>query len=146
MSANRTRAVALVLLLGATNALPSCIASNLLDTNLRMPEAKAEEREWVPALPADLEGQFESTKITGEAAGSVLKIYYYFAGDGRFTGAALVVGESGPTFQVLEGRWSLVEGKLSLGPDSEPATLQKSGDLLRLMTTEGSVVLRRVMQ
>lgn len=146
MCASRTRAMALLLLLGATTALPSCIASSLLDANLRMVEVKTEEREWTPALAADLEGQFESTKITGEAAGSVLKIYYYFSGDGRFTGAALVVGGSGPTFQVLDGRWSLSEGKLSLGPDSEPAVLHKSGDLLRLMTTQGCVVLKRVTQ
>ena len=72
------------------------------------------------------------------------KIYYYFAADGRFTGAALIVGTLGPTFQVLEGRWALSEGKLSLGPDSEPATVHKSGDLLRLTTVDGRVVLKRV--
>jgi len=129
---------------GATSMLVSCIASNLLDSNQRMLQTEAVDREWSSPSSADIEGQFESTEITGEAAGSVLKIYYYFAADGRFTGAALVIGTSGPTFQVLEGHWDLNGDKLSLGPDSEPATVHKSGNLLRLTTVDGRVVLKRV--
>lgn len=138
------RVVMAGLVISAGTMLPSCIASNLLDSNQRMLQPTPVEREWNPPSPTDVEGQFESVQITGEVAGSVLKIYYYFAPDGRFSGAALVVGASGPTFQVLEGRWTLSDGKLSLGPDSEPADLHKSGDALRLTTTDGCVVLKRV--
>jgi len=134
------------LVLASSTMLASCIGSSLIDTNQRMLQLEPVQREWSLPSPQDVEGQFESTEITGAAAGSVLKIYYYFAGDGRFSGAALVIGSSGPTFQVLEGRWALSEGKLSLGSDSEAATVHRCGDLLRLTTTDGRVVLKRVTQ
>lgn len=142
--ARASRIVVTTLMLGATTMMVSCIASSLINSNQRMLQLETTDREWSPPSPTDIAGQFESTEITGEAAGSVLRIYYYFASNGRFTGAALLVGTLGPTFQVLEGRWSLSKGKLSLGPDSDPATVHKSGDLLRLTTSGGRVVLKRV--
>ena len=141
-----SRAIVAMLTLGAMMPLESCIASNLLDSSQRMLQVQPVEREWAPAGSADIEGQFESTEITGAAAGSVLKIYYYFGADGRFTGAALIVGSVGPTFQVLEGQWILSDGRLTLGSDSEPANVYKSMDSLLLTTVDSRVVFKRVTQ
>jgi hypothetical protein len=101
---------------------------------------------WVEATPPDLAGLFESVRIDGPAAAAVWRLYYHFSPEddrgGAYTGAALVVGEDGPAFETLSGRWALAHGVLDLG-EGESARCSIAEDRLRLETSNGSVILRR---
>jgi len=123
-------------------ALPSCAASNVVAVDSREVKSREDQAPWKPAKVDDLPGSYRSGSIEGSAAASMLKLFYYFDADGSYSGAALVASRP-PRFQILNGRWSLSKGKLLLGEDSEPATLEVSEDMLRLSTSEGKVVLYR---
>lgn len=131
------RAAICLLLLGA-----SCVASGKLDPALRSVEPVREERAWRAARPEDLDGLFVSIAVEGPLAAVLREVHYWFAPDGRFSGAALVVVPA-PGFQTLEGRWSLDEGRLSLAAEAEPAQAEVSDELLRLSGSEGVIVLQR---
>ena len=96
-------------------AASSCITPNVLDETKRGVEAPLAQVAWQSAVAADLNGLFESTSIEGEAAAALWKIYYHFAPDGTFSGAALVIGADQPQFQTLTGTWKLDENGLDLG-------------------------------
>jgi len=105
-------------------------------------KTREDQAQWEPAQAASIPGLYRSGTIKGESAASLLKIYYYFDEDGSYTAAALV-GSVPPSFQVLSGRWSYEKGRLLLGEDASPATLEESEDMLRISTDQGSVVLYR---
>lgn len=137
----RACAWALLLLLG-TAGLTGCYASNVVAPEDRDVRTREEQAQWKPAQAASIPGLYRSGTIEGESAASLLKLFYYFDEDGSYTAAALV-GSSPPSFQVLSGQWKFTEGKLLLGEDASPATLEESEDMLRLSTEEGKVVLYR---
>ena len=144
-SGARVRAVAVVC--AALLALaPACIAPSVVSSSGRSILDVPDDAAWVEAVPADLAGLFESVRIDGPAAASVWRLYYHFSpedgGGGAYTGAALLVGEDGPAFQTLSGRWRLVQGVLELG-EGESARCSASGDRRRLETPSGTVILRR---
>jgi hypothetical protein len=97
---------------------------------------------WQPAEKGDLQGLFESVSIEGEAAAQLWRVYYHFAEDGTYTGAALVIGGERPEFQTLSGQWDLHAGALDLGDGSRIAAFAAT-DHVKLETDGGSVVLRR---
>jgi hypothetical protein len=102
-----------------------------------------EARTWRPAEARDLTGLFESRAIEGEAAGALWKVYYHFAVNGSYTGAALVIGGAQPEFQTLAGRWTLADGVLDLG-QGERLAARVAGDELELESPGGRARLVRV--
>lgn len=104
--------------------------------------ALASGESWRPAEPADVHGLYESVSIEGEAAATLWRIYYHFADDGTYTGAALTLGGAQPEFQTLSGTWALHDATLVFD-SATPATAEVAGDELRLGTEGGVVVLRR---
>ncbi len=133
------RALALVLFVAA----PACITPSRLDESSRSVVLPPLQVVWRPAQAVDLSGLFESTSIEGEAAASLWKIYYHFAADGSFTGAALVVGGPQPEFQTLSGAWMLDEKGLDLG-DGQPVPAFAAPGQLKLEAEGGVVILQRV--
>lgn len=131
------------LLAVAVLSLVSCYPSNVIEEADRSVLEKAPSVAWavVDQLPT---GFYESEELTGEAAGSILQIYYYFGENGHYSGAALVLGELGPTFQVLSGQWKFDNGKLDLQDGSDPVLVRATADRLQLTGDTGSVVLVRV--
>ncbi|MBL8841101.1 MAG: hypothetical protein JNL90_06150 [Planctomycetes bacterium] len=137
------RAPRLALLLAPLLWAPGCIAPSVLDDAQRLPETTAPARlDWRPAQAADLHGYWESSAVEGEAAVALRKLYYLFASDGRYTGAALVAGDTGPQFQTLDGRWTLADGVLDLG-DGATAEAQVAPGWLRLVNEGGTLLLER---
>ncbi len=129
----------LLLALGAS----SCITATVIDEHARASRIASTAAAWAPATSELLAGGWESETIEGEAAAVVLKIYYHFAADQTYTGAALVLGDANPEFQTLTGSWSLDSGQLRLNQD-EPVTAAIDGDRLRLESAGENVVFRRV--
>ena len=121
----------------------SCITATVIDENSRAAAIEELATEWAPATSDLLAGGWESETIEGEAAAAVLKIYYHFAADRTYTGAALVLGAANPEFQTLTGSWSLEDGRLQLNQD-EPVTAEFDADRLRLESPGGTAVFRRV--
>lgn len=121
---------------------PACIASSVVDSAGRAVAPRTAEFAWRPALAGDLHGLYESVEIEGEAAVSVWKLYYAFAADGSYSGAALVLGGANPEFQTLSGRWTLVDGILDLG-DGQTARVLAAPEHLRLEHEGGTAILRR---
>jgi hypothetical protein len=124
-------------------ALTSCITPNVLDSNARAVEVPVQQLAWRAPTSDDLAGLFESVEITGEAASALAKVYYHFAADRSYSGAALVVGGAQPEFQTLSGTWTLAGDQLDLG-DGEKITLAAAEDHLRLASSGGVAVLKRV--
>lgn len=124
-------------------ALPACIAPSVVASSGRAVAEPAQEIAWRPATAADLDGTFESERIEGEAAAALLHLWYQFAPDGRYSGAALVVGEHGPGFQTLAGTFTLTGETLDLG-DGALARLSAARDRLRLESEGTTLVLKRV--
>jgi hypothetical protein len=112
-------------------AVPACITPNVLDSDARAVESSPAEIDWQPARAEDLLGLFESTTIEGEYAAALWKLYYRFAEDGTYTGAALIQGEPQPAFQTLSGAWKLDERGLDLG----------GGQIARAFTAEARLKL-----
>lgn len=124
--------------------LSACIAPSVVDSAGRsVPATPAAAISWHGAASEDLWGLFESVAIEGESAAAVWKIYYHFAPDQTFSGAALVLGESGPLFQTLSGTWKLEGDVLDLG-DGVPVSVQAGGDHLKLESAGGVALLRRI--
>lgn len=139
----RHRAPRLALWLTPLFAASGCIAPSVLDDAQRLPEASAPARlDWRPAQAADLLGYWESSAVEGDAAAALRKLYYLFAADGSYTGAALVAGATGPQFQTLDGSWTLADGLLDLG-DGATAEAQVAPGWLRLVNEGGTLLLER---
>lgn len=122
---------------------PGCIAPSVLERDERAVVNSIDEPIWTSAQPADLPGWFESTRFEGDAANAFLRIEYFFAADGTYSGAALAHGVAGPEFQTLSGSWHLAGDELDLG-DGSSARVRAAPGWLKLESDGGSVVLRRV--
>jgi hypothetical protein len=133
------RTAALVSLLG----LGACISPSVLDSEGRAIDASGDDLAWSAARAEDFDGLFESVRIEGDVASALGKVYYHFSPDGTFSGAALVFDGARPAFQTLSGTWTLSEVGLDLG-DGEPARAFVAVDHVKLETSEGTAVLRRV--
>jgi hypothetical protein len=131
------------LALALAACVPACIAPSVLDSSGRAVAAPSAPLVWRTALADDFDGLFESVRIEGEAAASLWKLYYHFARDGSYTGAALVIAGAQPEFQTLSGRWTIDAGRLDLG-DGQAIEAQADGEHLRLSSEGGVAVLRRV--
>jgi len=138
------------LLLALLAGLPwtaACIPSNVVarqDRAVELDSARLDalKLEWRPAAEGDLQGLYRSVRITGDAASSVLRIYYYFSPkDGKYTGAALLAG-SPPSFQTLSGTFELQESTLVL--DDQRIAARATETCLELATDDGTVILQRV--
>jgi len=137
-----TRRTSLAALLAGAVLLAGCMASDPVAPEARDVKTREQTAQWKPAEAASIPGLYRSGTIEGEAAAALLQVVYYFGEDGAYTGAALVASDP-PAFQVLDGRWQFSGGLLSLGGDSEPARLEEAEGMLRLTTSEGTVVLYR---
>ncbi|MBL8863673.1 MAG: hypothetical protein JNK02_16910 [Planctomycetes bacterium] len=131
----------LLLALAALGA-PACIAPSVVQSSGRAVALDSAPLEWRPATPDDVAGLFESASIEGEAAAALWRVWYAFAADGTYSGAALVLGETHPVFQTLSGSWTLSDGQLDLG-DGQTAPVAAAEDHLRLEGDGGVVILRR---
>lgn len=120
----------------------ACIPSNVTPPTDRMMAATEDALAFAPAIAADLVGFHESVDITGDAAVSLRKVYYYFAADGAYTGAALVDDGERLAFQTLSGRWQLTAEGLALD-DEAPARCEAAAGQVRITTASGSLRLRR---
>jgi hypothetical protein len=112
------------------------------DRSVRQPLADVA---WSGAERSAIPGFYESERITGEAAAGVLRVWYLFFEDGRYTGAALVLDGSDPSFQVLSGKWDLRAGRLLLDESGEPMDVEAAADRLRISTPTGAVHLRKAL-
>ncbi len=124
-------------------AVSSCITPNVLDEKQRAVETPPAQVAWRAAAAADLNGLFESTSIEGEAAAALWKLYYHFATDGTFSGAALVIGAEQPQFQTLSGTWKLDENGLDLG-NGQVGRAFVAPLQLKLEAEDGVFTFRRV--
>ena len=143
MSVPAFRVTTLVALLGCSWCAPGCIAPSVLAHEERAVAATEVAPAWGSVRESDLDGWFESTHIEGDAAISFLRIEYFFAADGTYSGAALAIDTAGPEFQTLIGRWRLDGDQLDLG-EGNSARVQAAPGWLKLESEGGSVVLRRV--
>jgi hypothetical protein len=122
----------------------ACIADSVIDEHARVAAVEdVAPVSWLPADPAALPGGWESDGIEGEAAALVWKIYYHFAEDGTYTGAALVLADPDPEFQTLSGTWSVESGALTLNSDA-PVPAWIAGERLKLEGPAGTVTFHRV--
>jgi len=103
---------------------------------------RAEELAFTAAPQLVLDGLFESIDIRGDAAVSLRKIYYLFSANGTYTAAALADAEGVPSFQTLNGTWTVGPDGLALDGEA-PVRLEQAEDHLRLSAPTGQVVLRR---
>lgn len=131
------------LLLALLAISPACFAAKVIDSKDRAVEPPASQLAWRDARAEDFRGLFESTSIEGEAAAAYWKIYYHFADDGSYTGAALVVGGAQPEFQTLSGTWKLDEQGLDLG-NGQVGRAFAAPDHLKLESEGITVILRHV--
>lgn len=123
--------------------LPACIAPSVVASTGRAVEAPEERApDWREPQAADLEGLWESVAIEGEVAASLSRVWYHFAADGTYSGAALVLAEANPAFQTLSGSWTLRGAALDLG-DGTTVRASIAADRLRLESEGGIAVLRR---
>lgn len=135
-----SRALALALALAPT----ACIPSNVVAEGDRAVAAKPVELKWDAPLPRQLDGLYEAVTITGDIAQAMWRAWYQFAGDGEFSGAALVLVDGRPQFQTLTGRYRIDGAKLQLGDDSEPAEWAAAEGHIKISSAEGTLVLRKV--
>ena len=135
--------IARVLALAALLALGACISPSVLESEGRAVQSSEDELAWRDARVEDFDGLFESVRIEGEVAAALGKVYYHFSPDGTFSGAALVFDGARPAFQTLSGTWKLSETGVDLG-DGKPARAFAAVDHIKLETTDGTAVLRRV--
>src|SRR6185503_12081772 len=122
---------------------PACLGSTVLESTERGIAATPAELAWRPARADDLRGLFESVSIEGEAASALWKVYYHFAADGSYSGAALVIGGSHPEFQTLSGSWTFEHELLQLG-EEEPLQVFAAPEHLKLVSQGGVAILRQV--
>jgi hypothetical protein len=131
-----------VLLVAALSLAPACLASTVVEQADRAVRSEEPRRDWRPAEAADIAGLYESVQLEGEAAAALWKLYYHFAPDGAYTGAALVFDGERAAFQTLTGTWSLAGGRLELDGVSG-ATAAVAGDELRIESEAGTASFRR---
>ena len=122
--------------------LGSCIPSNIIAPKDREVKFTLDSFHWKPAMKKEIPGLYQSLKIEGPPAEAILKIYYYFDGDGSFTAAALM-NTHPPSFQIQKGSWNYEHKKLLLGEQAAPANLDAWNDYLRIRAKKGSVILHR---
>ena len=122
--------------------LAGCYASNVVASADRAVDELALPSEWHAPTQDDLVGYHASVAIAGAAAASLRKVYYWFAADGTYTGAALIAGDQGLEFQTLVGRWSLTADGLCLdGAAAVPAGAAPG--FVRITSPGGELVLMR---
>lgn len=121
---------------------PACIASSVVESAGRAVAPPTSDLDWRPAVREDLRGLFESISIEGEAAASLWKIYYVFAEDGSYSGAALVLGERHLEFQTLSGTWTIEGQVLDLG-EGQATRAWTAADHLKLESDGSVAILRR---
>lgn len=121
---------------------PGCLASTVLEPSQRAGAADDPQEAWRVATADDIPGLYSSTSIDGATAAVLREVHYWFEADGRFTGAALM---SVPQLEytTLSGHWRFSDGLLFLSEDGLPAQAEVAGDLLRLSSEEGVLVLRK---
>jgi hypothetical protein len=119
-----------------------CYVSSVVAEQDRAVAVDIQALDWQPATAADLQGLYESIAIEGDAAVSLRRIWYWFAADGRYAGAALTEGEGGIHFQTVNGTWQLLPAGLVLD-DGAPARLAAAAGHLRIAADSGTLVLRR---
>ncbi|MEM7262115.1 MAG: hypothetical protein AAF488_09000 [Planctomycetota bacterium] len=138
--------------------LGGCYPSNVLDESARRVERQRQQVAWRPAHNGDrVEGYYRSTGVSGPVAANLVRVYYYFEADGRYTGAALVAGADGLAFQTLAGGWALHESDkprfeeppskrvaVSIEIDGARAELWVAPNRLRLVTQQGTLELESV--
>lgn len=136
------RISALCLALG----LSGCYASNVVESGDREVSETALKVTWRPASAADLPGFYASTAVEGEAAGALLKAYYYLGEEGSYSGAVLVVSPEGPRFMVLEedGDYRFSEEGLDLQDGAGAISVDAGPDQLRFRTEASTIVFERV--
>ena len=134
-----------VWIVAACLVFPGCYASSVVAPSDRSVEELEAPKAWAPATAGDLPGFWVSTAVEGDSAGAVLRAYYVFTEEGFYSGAALVVGEVGPQFLVLEedGRWSLSDGVLELGDGSGSMQASVAEGCLQLEVSGSAIVFRR---
>ncbi|MGE3163885.1 MAG: hypothetical protein AB7O52_03200 [Planctomycetota bacterium] len=143
------RAVRSLALAGLLAVATSCYPSNVIEETGRQVVAELPSVRWQSAPPEFPTGLYESEQLTGDAAGALTQVYYYFGAPsgtndtGPYSGAALVLGEAGPAFQVLAGVWTYRDGQLDLGDGLDPLAVQVAGDRLRLANEAGAITLLR---
>lgn len=130
-------------LLGLAVIAAGCIPSNVIDVEQRAVRRDAIEEVWRTADESLLRGFWTSESVRGPGAETVLRLYYYFAADQRFTGAALITGDRGAEFQTLSGSWSLTDGQLDLGDGSPALRAETGGRRLRLTSADGEAIFQR---
>jgi hypothetical protein len=128
----------------ATTALSTsaCIAPSVVASSGRAVVVEESAIAWRAATAEDLIGFLRSERIEGDVAASLSRIDYYFAADGFYTGAALVLGGAHPEFQTLNGTWRLDAEGLVLD-EGAPVECSANGERVRIATPDGTVVLRR---
>ncbi|MFM1871167.1 MAG: hypothetical protein RL398_589 [Planctomycetota bacterium] len=136
-----SRAVVAALWLVPT-MLGGCIPSNVVAKQDRMVEAPLTELQFVPGDAAQLGGFYESVQITGDAAVSLRKVFYWFDEGGKYTAAALIDGPDGVEFQTLVGTWRATAEGLVLD-DADAVPVAVAGEHVRLATGGGGLTLRR---
>ena len=124
---------------------PACIPSNVVARDDRMVTLPVAELPWTPAKDLQLDGLYESVELTGEAAVTLRGVWYHFAPDGKYTGAALTEGDGRHAFQTLTGTWQQVGPALSLD-GAPPVPVETAPDHLRLTAPNGVLVLRRCVR
>lgn len=127
--------------LGAAGCYPSNIVASEQRAVTTSPPADLDKLAWKRPTATDLRGFWRSVEIEGDPAVELARIYYVFGAGGRYSGAALVRASPLATFQVLDGRWALIDEGLAL--DDQPARARISGRWLELSTDEGRVLLMR---
>ena len=127
-------------------ACSGCYASNVVAEGDRSVAEVRVELQWAPATADDLPGFYASESVEGEAAGALLKAYYYFGAEGDYSGAALVVSPEGPRFVVIEeeGRYAFADGAIDLADGAGPVPVDAALDHLRLRNPETTIVFKRV--
>jgi hypothetical protein len=133
-----------MLCLATCALLPACIPSNVVAEADRAVLTPTTQLQWNAPRPTALAGLYESVTITGDIAQAMWRVWYQFAADGAFSGAALVLADGQPQFQTLTGRYRIDGDRLQLGEDTEPAALAAAKDHLKLESAEGTIVLRKV--
>ncbi|MBL4848001.1 MAG: hypothetical protein JKY65_20995 [Planctomycetes bacterium] len=133
-------------LLAALAFSSGCYASNVVEASQRTVKETEVVVSWTPATVEDLPGFYASSSIEGEAAGALLKAYYYFGAEGSYSGAVLIVSPEGPRFWVLEedGNYALSEEGLDLNDGAEPVPVDAAPGKLRLRAPGSTIVFERV--
>lgn len=124
-----------------------CYPSNVLDTSLRAVEIEAPDvDDWAPVARDQFPGTYASESIFGDAAASLLDVRYVFRDNGTYSGAALVVGESGLEYQTLTGTWSISDsGSTLVLDDRAPGfSLGMHENRIRVASDAGTVILERI--